>query len=335
MRIQLPPCRALVRLLVLGVLSGFPTLISAQPAEETSRLDAFLASSSEVRGGVQVSSSAPLACFPSVPAPCQGGEPGLRLMKKCEADRPSPINDNCSFKGAGKTCGVDDPGGMAASQDRCCDVKAGKCDCNTAVVNPCGSDPQKCLRCLVGAEARGSPGKDNACTRAIICTVLERKARPEAEYPNSICDVIAEGNGNQFAPFHCVCSTKSGTEGYQNDYYCRCCRNQLTDEEETQLDKLLSWVNLSTATLANLNCPKPVPTHYLGANDPPPNPNCKKVEVPGCTTEVFWSCPPKVPYIAKAAEALNRVADSVSTPEELQEAMDEVMTQYEALVAAP
>ena len=333
MTTYLPPYRALVRLFVIGLFTGFPNLIYAQPAEELPRLDAVFAGATEMGGEGQVSSSAPLACSPSISAPCQGNDPRLRLMKLCESNRPSPINDKCSFKGAGKTCGVYDPGGVAEAEDRCCDVKNGKCDCNTAIVNPCGSDPQKCLRCLLGAEARGSPGKDNACTRAIICTVLERKAR--SEYPNSICDVIAEGNGNQFAPFHCVCSTKDGTEGYQNDYYCRCCRDQLTDQEKTQLDSLLSWVDLSTATLANLNCPKPVPTHYLGPNDEPPNKDCTEVTVPGCTTEKFWYCPPKVPYIAKAAEALNRVADSVATPDELREAMEEVMTGYEALMAAP
>lgn len=231
-------------------------------------------------------------------------------------------NDSCVRKGRGKDCGIKEGGPLEDAITQCCDIKDGKCKCHQDMVNPCGNDPIKNLKCLFGGEARkqGHRGVDDACVKAIACTVLERKNSPD--YPNSIPGVIGEGNGSQFAPLHCQCS-----DGYRNDFFCRCCKGELTEKEQEIIDDM--WRNVD---FNNLSCPKPGPTHYL---ETPPNTRCTRVDVPGCTTEKFWSCPPSTPYIEKIASDLGKVADYVSSTQEFDEVLGEIVERYESLPSVP
>lgn len=250
---------------------------------------------------------------------------GVKVYKDCKPGETS-YGDDCFRTGAGKDCGIKGGGpGLAPATTYCCDVKNGRCDCNTELVNPC-SDPENCLRCLIGAEARGHTGTNNACAKAIACAVKTRRDHPD--YPNDICGVIDEGYGGQFSPLHCICADwrpdgQGGGSGYKNDFYCRCCSGDLTPEEQQQVDNAMQGVDLN-----NLDCSGLEITHYVPDS---PGSSCKRVQVPGCNSERFWYCPPRTRYIEKVARALSDLTDTVEGTAELKEALDEVERKMKVL----
>ena len=69
----------------------------------------------------------------------------------------------------------------------------------------------------------------------IMLSVLKNRVKEGSTHRpkvKTICEAVAQGDGNQFNPYKCVCNAK-----YPNQKYCKCCAETLTDPEQEEYEK--------------------------------------------------------------------------------------------------
>ena len=175
-----------------------------------------------------------------------------------------------------------------ASVKQCCDYEKDdqgnlqkKCKCKDNV-NPCTSE-KKCTTCMAYAEAGGTT-IPNECMGAVMCTIKNRVNNPKHKPPvKSECEAVAQGDGQQYNPYKCVCNGK-----YANQKYCKCCAGQLTGAEKDEYDNAAGQYD-------NLDCSKfPANTFNNAGMNSWASRNCRRITPPAplskCKTFDFYEC---------------------------------------------
>ena len=172
---------------------------------------------------------------------------------------------------------------------QCCDYKKNaeggllqECVCKDNV-NPC-TDEKKCAACMAYAEGGGTNIPDE-CMSAIMCAIKNRVKDGGTHKPKvkTICEAVAQGDGGQFNAYKCVCNA-----GDQNQKYCKCCAETLTDPEKAEYDKAADQYD-------NLDCSGFEANTFNNAGDKSwASRRCTRVTPPkqfaACATFDFYKC---------------------------------------------
>ncbi len=209
----------------------------------------------------------------------EGGE----LPNACVYKTRAVQGDNCYGDCPDRTTET------GAKVKQCCDYKKDaqgelmrECVCKDNV-NPC-TDEKKCASCMAYAEAGGS-NIDDSCMSAVMCALKNRAKEGSTHRPRvkTICEAVAQGNGQQFNPYKCVCNAK-----YPNQKYCKCCADQLTEDEKKEWEKAQNQYDALDCSGFDAN------TFNNAGDNSWASAHCKKVTPPdsfsGCAVFDFYQC---------------------------------------------